>query len=45
MKHRAADAIGNGIMSILSGLGKLLLLLAVAGPRLLVFLFSWFFRV
>lgn len=45
MKQRAADTIGNGIVSILTGLGKLLLLLAIAGPRLLVFIFSWFFRV
>ena len=45
MKHRAADSTRNGLLSIFSGLGKLLLLLAVAGPRLLVFLFSWFFRV
>ncbi len=43
MKRRAAGH-RNGIVSILIGLGKLLLLLAIAGPRLLVFIFSWFFR-
>lgn len=45
MKHRAAESMGKGVASILIGLGKLLLLVALVGPRLLVFLFSWFFRV